>query len=623
MKKVIVFVLGFLFLTLSVYSQAPITFRLEDVESRMPYPEENISTPWCFDADDPGLSTHDSNPFTRSPEPGYAYHNHAYKWFYSIALENSVTHMGPTHTWCTSEILDYVNGTEGFRIEFEQYGLTAFEKLNTVNPGAAWNIAGQAGDKRIYTGGIGRVFYNDPLDEPDAGEQLVLELTNCVLTAYVHYPNAQQMRDLGFPFNNWQNDVGTGEATIAEGWGFVNLGNSNPAWVNTFANPAAGNRVDFEMSSMNHVLQGFWGYYDFDLSLIPANHDIQMNQAFVPINPFAPILIEFPELDVSFDFFQAFGGGVDETLNHLNVLYHQNQPLGNFPVNIESVIPRFWEFSTDLGVFTTAIIFDLNGMNFGDSNHWQILRKENLQNDWVEWVDVTILDANRIQANNVSAFSEWTIGSIDEEPLPVTLNSFTAIFAGTSSVLQWITQSESNNSGWNIYRSEYEAFSSSIKINEEMINGAGTTGEMTEYNFVDESEFQFGKTYYYWLESVDYANITHLYGPVIVQIPEEQITTPEIPLSYGLYANYPNPFNPSTQISFALNKTAHVNLTVYDVKGRIIRSILSAEMTLAEQVIRVTWDGKDETGKEVGSGVYFYRLKAGSKDYIRKMLLIK
>jgi flagellar hook assembly protein FlgD len=46
-------------------------------------------------------------------------------------------------------------------------------------------------------------------------------------------------------------------------------------------------------------------------------------------------------------------------------------------------------------------------------------------------------------------------------------------------------------------------------------------------------------------------------------------------------------------------------------------------MTPAEQVIRVTWDGKDEFGKHVGSGVYFYRLKAGHKDYVRKMLLIK
>jgi M6 family metalloprotease-like protein len=216
---------------------------------------------------------------------------------------------------------------------------------------------------------------------------------------------------------------------------------------------------------------------------------------------------------------------------------------------------------------------------------------------------------------------EFLIGG--ENPLPVTLSSFTANYEFGNAFLKWTTQSELNNSHWNVYRSISDNFGQSQKLNANGIEGGGTVNEPTNYLFHDEAELIPEMSYWYWIECVDYSGNEGLFAPVFITIPEEQITTPEIPLSYGLYANYPNPFNPSTQISFALKEGANVDLAVYDIKGRMIRTILSGETVSAEKVIRTTWDGKDETGKEVGSGVYFYRLKAGTKDYIRKMLLIK
>jgi hypothetical protein len=216
---------------------------------------------------------------------------------------------------------------------------------------------------------------------------------------------------------------------------------------------------------------------------------------------------------------------------------------------------------------------------------------------------------------------EFLLGA--ENPLPVTLSAFAAHHDLGTTYLTWTTQSELNNSHWNVYRSLSENLGQAQKINPEGIEGSGTTSEATDYKYYDELEQQAELTYWYWIECVDYSGNTELFAPVTITIPQQEDTPPEIPTSYGLYANYPNPFNPSTQIGFALQEPANAYLSVYDVKGRLVRHLLTGEMTPAEQVIRITWDGKDEFGKHVGSGVYFYRLKAGHKDYVRKMLLIK
>ena len=106
---------------------------------------------------------------------------------------------------------------------------------------------------------------------------------------------------------------------------------------------------------------------------------------------------------------------------------------------------------------------------------------------------------------------------------------------------------------------------------------------------------------------------------------------PELPLtnSYKL-CNYPNPFNPSTIISFSIPNESKVNLSIYNTKGQKVKD-LSPNLCHAELVevrgeikYSVTWDGVDETGKSVGSGVYFYKLNVNSKtETVKKCLLLK
>lgn len=94
-----------------------------------------------------------------------------------------------------------------------------------------------------------------------------------------------------------------------------------------------------------------------------------------------------------------------------------------------------------------------------------------------------------------------------------------------------------------------------------------------------------------------------------------------IPSNYRLEQNYPNPFNPSTRIEFSLPQAGNITLTIYDALGRTVRRLASG-MTEAGQHA-VVWNGSNEQGQAVSSGVYFYRLETANGSYSRKMVLLK
>jgi len=94
-----------------------------------------------------------------------------------------------------------------------------------------------------------------------------------------------------------------------------------------------------------------------------------------------------------------------------------------------------------------------------------------------------------------------------------------------------------------------------------------------------------------------------------------------VPTSYELKNNYPNPFNPSTTIEFALPQPGNVSLVVYDIAGRVVNTLVSGNMEAANH--SVVWDGRDTGGRQVSSGVYYYRLISDSFKDTRKMMLVK
>jgi hypothetical protein len=92
--------------------------------------------------------------------------------------------------------------------------------------------------------------------------------------------------------------------------------------------------------------------------------------------------------------------------------------------------------------------------------------------------------------------------------------------------------------------------------------------------------------------------------------------------AFHLQQNTPNPFNPATVIEFAVPEAGPVALRIYDPTGKVVRTLVDRTY---ERAVResVSWDGRDEAGKLVPSGVYFYRLEAGATSATRKMLLLK
>jgi len=107
----------------------------------------------------------------------------------------------------------------------------------------------------------------------------------------------------------------------------------------------------------------------------------------------------------------------------------------------------------------------------------------------------------------------------------------------------------------------------------------------------------------------------------LVALNVEEPPSPEKPDRYSLSANYPNPFNPSTQIIFQIKHTSNVQLEIYNNLGQKIRSLVNGLKESGRY--QVQWDGRDETGRDVASGLYLYRLKTGEFEQTRKMLLLR
>ncbi|MCK4417019.1 MAG: T9SS type A sorting domain-containing protein, partial [Candidatus Latescibacteria bacterium] len=93
------------------------------------------------------------------------------------------------------------------------------------------------------------------------------------------------------------------------------------------------------------------------------------------------------------------------------------------------------------------------------------------------------------------------------------------------------------------------------------------------------------------------------------------------PEKFALLQNYPNPGNPSTVISYTLAKNSKVNLTVYNTLGQVVRTLVDGHQTA--NIYQVVWDARNDSGREVASGVYFYRLVAGKFNATKRLIVLK
>ncbi len=94
-----------------------------------------------------------------------------------------------------------------------------------------------------------------------------------------------------------------------------------------------------------------------------------------------------------------------------------------------------------------------------------------------------------------------------------------------------------------------------------------------------------------------------------------------IPENFELYQNYPNPFNPTTQINFSLTRTGNINMSVYNMTGQHVKTLLDRPLSAGKH--SANWDGRDKYGRAVANGTYFYRLQTAFGVKTMKMIMLK
>jgi len=203
--------------------------------------------------------------------------------------------------------------------------------------------------------------------------------------------------------------------------------------------------------------------------------------------------------------------------------------------------------------------------------------------------------------------------------VPVVLSSFTAAINPRGNILlTWVTQTESNCLGYRIFRNQEDDLANALDL-QTLINATNTSQQQT-YCFEDQ-ELQEEGEFFYWLQSVDFTGESTFYGPISMILEGHETDAPEAPLVNRLHNAYPNPFNPSTTISYSLQHPSAVMLDIYNTRGQKVRSFTAQHYQAG--LFSIVWDGKDHSGRKVPSGIYYYRLQAGSYRETKKMVMNK
>jgi hypothetical protein len=217
----------------------------------------------------------------------------------------------------------------------------------------------------------------------------------------------------------------------------------------------------------------------------------------------------------------------------------------------------------------------------------------------------------RLYAYNNAGVSGYSNIAQATTLVPVELSSFTASVGDNSVSLNWITATETNNSGFELQRKTNDTWEKVA-----FIKGMGTTTERSEYAYTDDFKYQsVSGEITYRLKQIDLDGSFNYSNQI-------NVTVDFTPKEYTLYQNYPNPFNPSTKIKFALPFDSRVKISVYNILGELVNVILDEVRTAGYHDVQFT-------GSNMPSGMYIYSIQAksvdGKKDYtsVKKMMLIK
>jgi hypothetical protein len=204
------------------------------------------------------------------------------------------------------------------------------------------------------------------------------------------------------------------------------------------------------------------------------------------------------------------------------------------------------------------------------------------------------------------------IGIIVYGIVPVELTSFTAQLINGKVKLNWQTASELNNAGFEIQKTVFSPQSSVgndaklkwTKVG--FVTGKGTTTEINNYSFIDDELIS--QKVNYRLKQIDFDG-TFSYSNEV----EIDVTTPQ---TFSLEQNFPNPFNPETEITFSLAKSDNVTLKIYNILGSEVATVINEFIEAGKHSVKLN-------ASNLTSGVYLYTIKSGNFTATRKMILMK
>jgi hypothetical protein len=182
---------------------------------------------------------------------------------------------------------------------------------------------------------------------------------------------------------------------------------------------------------------------------------------------------------------------------------------------------------------------------------------------------------------------------------PLTLASFIAVDAGDHIALRWELELQGETERFRLQRGDGPDPASSLPLGGQVLEGPG------DYRYDDYTAVA-GRDYWYWLAMLDEAGaITRYLGPA-----QGRLAGPT-PSAAAPLAAFPNPFNPKTTLRFALAAPARVDLAIYDARGRLVRRLAAGELPAGQHSL--DWDGRDESGRALASGIYLARLLQGGR----------
>ncbi|MBN1632762.1 MAG: T9SS type A sorting domain-containing protein [Ignavibacteria bacterium] len=190
--------------------------------------------------------------------------------------------------------------------------------------------------------------------------------------------------------------------------------------------------------------------------------------------------------------------------------------------------------------------------------------------------------------------------------MPISLLGFSSSVNGRDVKLNWITENEENNTGFEVQKAESRSQETEWK-NIGFIQGKGNSNEPVSYCFEDRN-LSSGK-YKYRLKQIDYnGNYEYfeLENEVIIGVPKK----------FELAQNYPNPFNPVTNINFDLPESGLVSLKIFDLLGREVAIVVNEFKEAGYYTVQYNAEG-------LSSGIYFYRLEAYGNSIVRKLAVMK